>query len=345
MCRTCDDCTAHADTGVGVDTWRANKLDPTAGAAVAGHRRARHVMADARRAPLADRQSLHVPGRAARGFRARRVDLVRRARDRRRRDRRRRQQRALEPLRDWDSRPVLGLLDYTWERPDDGTYANVRASRISDDDEYYQAVFGRAGSYKIQAFLREVPNVLTNNARPIWNGVGTNNLTLPAGLTPGGSTPARSRRGVGGDAGAHALGQARQAGPRLLDVPDAAVDRVRERHRRGTQRRAAVRRHVLLQLSVPGQRRRSRDDQADRRFDDQFQRRLPLRGRCLAHGFRLSGLVLSRPLSQLQLRVAVLAVAGRRRRDVRAAVSRARWRWSPTTTTTICARRSRASCR
>src|SRR4051794_30119154 len=24
---------AHADTGVGVDTWRANKLDPTAGAA------------------------------------------------------------------------------------------------------------------------------------------------------------------------------------------------------------------------------------------------------------------------------------------------------------------------
>ena len=68
---------------------------------------------------------------------------------------------------DWDSGLILGLLDYTWERPDDGTYANVRASRISDDDEYYQAVFGRAGSYKIQAFLREMPNVLSNNARPI----------------------------------------------------------------------------------------------------------------------------------------------------------------------------------
>ena len=28
---------AHADTGVGVDTWRANKLDPTAGAASQDH--------------------------------------------------------------------------------------------------------------------------------------------------------------------------------------------------------------------------------------------------------------------------------------------------------------------
>jgi hypothetical protein len=89
---------------------------------------------------------------------------------------------------DWDSTLILGLLDYTWERPEDGTYANVRASRISDDDQYYQAVFGRAGSYKIQAFLRDMPNVLSNNARPIWNGVGTNNLTLPSNLIAGGST-------------------------------------------------------------------------------------------------------------------------------------------------------------
>jgi hypothetical protein len=65
----------------------------------------------------------------------------------------------------------------------------VRASRLSDDDQYYQAVFGRAGSYKVQAFIRDLPNVLSANAKPIWNGVGSNTLTLPSSLTPGGSTP------------------------------------------------------------------------------------------------------------------------------------------------------------
>ena len=69
-------------------------------------------------------------------------------------------------------------------------YANIRASRISADDQYYQAVFGRAGSYKVQAFLRDMPNVLSNNARSIWNGVGDNRLTLRDGLVAAGSTPA-----------------------------------------------------------------------------------------------------------------------------------------------------------
>src|SRR5690606_29903506 len=89
----------------------------------------------------------------------------------------------------WDSGIILGLLDMTFERADDGTYANIRASRISDDDEYYQAVFGRAGSYKIQAFIRDMPNRLVHDSQSIWNGVGSNRLTLMDPLVPAGSTP------------------------------------------------------------------------------------------------------------------------------------------------------------
>ena len=64
-----------------------------------GNRRARHVVAHDGPAPLADRQSLHVPCRAARGCRTWRLGFVRRAADRRRLAQRRSGQRVLEPLR------------------------------------------------------------------------------------------------------------------------------------------------------------------------------------------------------------------------------------------------------
>ncbi len=181
----------HADTGVGVDTWRANKLDPTAGAAAQDNdaRGTSWLTDGVHRSPSGNLYMCPAepPEVAAHddwiSYGTLEVGAVATGGD---------DDNALwNRYVHWDSGLVLGLLDYTWERPDDGTYANARASRISDDDQYYQAVFGRAGSYKIEAFLRDVPNVLTNTARPIWNGVGTNNLTLPASLTPGGSTPAQ----------------------------------------------------------------------------------------------------------------------------------------------------------
>lgn len=90
----------------------------------------------------------------------------------------------------WDSGMVLGLLELALRRPADGSYADLRASRISSDDGFIEAAFGRAGSYKVQALLREMPNVVSDSARPIWNGVGTNELHLLPSLTPGASDSA-----------------------------------------------------------------------------------------------------------------------------------------------------------
>ncbi len=180
----------NADTGVGVDSWHANKLDPTAGTATqeTDERGTSWLTAGQHRSPTGNLYMCPAepPEVSDHGewqsYGILEIGAVATGGD---------DDNALwNRYVHWDSGLILGLLDYTWERPDDGTYANVRASRISDDDEYYQAVFGRAGSYKIQAFLRDVPNELTNTARPIWNGVGTNNLTLPSSLTPGASTSA-----------------------------------------------------------------------------------------------------------------------------------------------------------
>ncbi len=90
----------------------------------------------------------------------------------------------------WDSGMVLGLLEIALRRPADGSYAELRASRLSSDDGFIEAAFGRAGSYKVQALLREMPNVVSDSARPIWSGVGGNDLRLLSGLTPGASDSA-----------------------------------------------------------------------------------------------------------------------------------------------------------
>src|SRR5690606_9563417 len=45
--------------------------------------------------------------------------------------------------------------------------------------------------YKFEAFTRSMPNVVSANARSIWNGVGTHELTLVDGLVPGASTVAQ----------------------------------------------------------------------------------------------------------------------------------------------------------
>ena len=75
---------------------------------------------------------------------------------------------------DYRENQPVGSIDMHFERPSDGSYAEVRGSRINDDDQYYQAVYGQAGAYKVQAFIRDMPNILSTDAKPIWNGVGSN---------------------------------------------------------------------------------------------------------------------------------------------------------------------------
>ena len=84
---------------------------------------------------------------------------------------------------------IILQADFSLRRASDGSYLDVRMSRLDSDNQFYRAVFGQSGRYKVQAFIRSSPNVLSGDARSIWNGVGTNNLTLKGGLTPAGSTP------------------------------------------------------------------------------------------------------------------------------------------------------------
>src|SRR3546814_895716 len=83
----------------------------------------------------------------------------------------------------WDDGVYVGA-NLRFEKAADGSYFDLRASHIADDSHYVRAVFGRAGKYRVQVFARSQPNITSGNARSIWDGVGSNHLTLKDGLVP-----------------------------------------------------------------------------------------------------------------------------------------------------------------
>ncbi|KRE94895.1 hypothetical protein ASG87_17325 [Frateuria sp. Soil773] len=92
---------------------------------------------------------------------------------------------------DWKTGFALGLLALEFNNRKTGGYVEFRGSRLSGNDQYYRLRGGRYGSYRVEAFYRDMPHTVSTNAYPIWNGIGTTDLTLPASLVPGGSTPAQ----------------------------------------------------------------------------------------------------------------------------------------------------------
>lgn len=83
---------------------------------------------------------------------------------------------------------LLATLDLSLVQPDGGSYLDLRASRIDSDNQYLKMNAGRSGLFRIEAFARSQVNVTSGVARSIWEGVGSDYLSLKPGLTPGGSS-------------------------------------------------------------------------------------------------------------------------------------------------------------
>ena len=77
--------------------------------------------------------------------------------------------------------------DLRFEHPADGRYFEFHGSMLDEYSQYYRALYGKAGKYRVQAFVRTQPNVTSGNARSIWDGVGSQHLTLKPPLTPSAS--------------------------------------------------------------------------------------------------------------------------------------------------------------
>ena len=64
---------------------------------------------------------------------------------------------------------------------DDASYFAAKGRNLGLDNRELKVEFGRQGSYRVHLDYDQVPNERGDDARTIYNGVGTDTLTLPAG--------------------------------------------------------------------------------------------------------------------------------------------------------------------
>lgn len=83
---------------------------------------------------------------------------------------------------------AAGLLWVDLWKPETGTYLEARGSYLGNDDNYFRLRGGQYGKLRAEAFFRSLPHIVSTTAHPIWEGIGGDDLTLPAGMIPG-ATP------------------------------------------------------------------------------------------------------------------------------------------------------------
>lgn len=80
---------------------------------------------------------------------------------------------------------LINSFAFSLEKPENHSFMNARGGGIGRRDAYFGFEAGRYNDYKISGFYNQTPHVFATTARPVWNGVGSGNLTLPAGVAPG----------------------------------------------------------------------------------------------------------------------------------------------------------------
>lgn len=80
---------------------------------------------------------------------------------------------------------LIGRFSIALEQPQEALYLDVMAGALGRDDVTVAARGGRYGQFQISAFYNQTPHWFADDASVIWDGVGSAQLTLPAGLTPG----------------------------------------------------------------------------------------------------------------------------------------------------------------
>jgi hypothetical protein len=88
---------------------------------------------------------------------------------------------------DADNGAYLNNFNFHFKQPATARFIDVSGGSAGRHDQFYALQFGRYNDWKIRVFYNETPHVFTDQYKSLWSGVGTGNLTLLPGLTPGGS--------------------------------------------------------------------------------------------------------------------------------------------------------------
>ncbi len=89
---------------------------------------------------------------------------------------------------DWSEAPVLSGFKIQGLNLQSGEHLSFSGGSIGRNDQFFRLNYGRYGDYDINAWFNQIPHTFSSNARVLWNGAGTGQLTLPGGLEPGASS-------------------------------------------------------------------------------------------------------------------------------------------------------------
>lgn len=127
--------------------------------------------------------------------------------------------------RDIDNGIYLNTLGIEASQPDAARFVAITAGGVGRSDQFYGIQWGRYNDYRVNLSYSETPHVFSTTARPIWQGVGSGNLTLPVwpGVAPGGAsgnnaTNSAALRGLIGANGESELGLLRKRGGARFDM-------------------------------------------------------------------------------------------------------------------------------
>jgi MtrB/PioB family decaheme-associated outer membrane protein len=116
-------------------------------------------------------------------------------------------------------------LDFELWKPETGDYADLRAGSIGRHDQFYDFEASRAGWVRFRGSFSGVPHKYASDATSLWNGAGTDSLTLPPGLSPSGNAEDALQAALD----AHAIGTVEvqrdrtQLALRVRPLPDLAL--------------------------------------------------------------------------------------------------------------------------
>jgi hypothetical protein len=76
----------------------------------------------------------------------------------------------------------LNHFDVEGQKPDTANYIQAEGGGVGQKDQFYGVQFGRYNDWKVKVFYNETYHDFTDNYKSLYNGVGTNNLTLAASV-------------------------------------------------------------------------------------------------------------------------------------------------------------------
>jgi hypothetical protein len=95
--------------------------------------------------------------------------------------------------KDLDNSAYLNNFSVMLEKPKSAFHFDAVGGGLARDDQYYGVDLGRYNTWRVRGSFSETPHVFTSNFRSLWDGAGSNLLTLTT-LRPGGTTDANTTR-------------------------------------------------------------------------------------------------------------------------------------------------------